>query len=141
MLSGTGPALRSGAAFRREREFGFAVGGVLLALGAWWLMRDRLEAIRPWSIGAGALLVVVAAVAPRALVLPSRAWFALAAAISYVTTRLLLVVIYYGVLTPIGIARRLAGADPLRRRAGAAPSYWLEYPARQGDPRHYEKMF
>lgn len=141
MQAGPGPARRPRAAFRREREFGFVVGGALLALGLWWLARGRMAAIRPWLLGAGAFLVAAAAVAPRALVPASRAWHALSSALSFVTTRLLLVLVYYLVLTPIGVVRRLAGADPLRRRSGAAASYWLEYPARQRDPGHYEKMY
>jgi hypothetical protein len=35
-------------------------------------------------------------------------------------------VLYYGVLTPLGVLMRLAGKDPLRlRREPGAASYWL----------------
>jgi hypothetical protein len=33
------------------------------------------------------------------------------------------------------------GGDPLSRRARRAESYWKPYTERQGDPKHYEKMY
>ncbi len=66
---------------------------------------------------------------------------ALAEALSRVMTGVILAIVYFGVVTPIGLIRKAFGGDPLRRRVAASGSYWFPYSDRQRDPRHYEKMF
>jgi len=66
---------------------------------------------------------------------------ALAEVLSFVMTRVTLAVIFFGMVAPIGLFRRMIGGDPLGRRAARAESYWRPYPSRQNDPRHYEKMY
>lgn len=127
--------------FRAEREFGLVVGGVFVLLSSWWLYRGKfLDAVYPLLI-IGALLVLLGLVWPRALVLPNRAWILLAAALSFVTTRIILGVVFFLIVTPIGVIKRLSGWDPLNRRAGSSESYWRPYSERQRDRRHYEKMY
>ncbi len=136
------PARRSALrSFRAEREFGLLVGGLLLALGGWWLWRGKFDALRPLFFALGAPLVVAGALLPRALVLPRRAWMALAELLARVVTTLILAFVFFAVVTPIGVVKRLAGWDPLERRAPPGSSFWRHYPARQRDPRHFEKMY
>jgi hypothetical protein len=89
----------------------------------------------------GALLVFLGACFPRALVLPNRAWMALAGVMSFVMTRVILALVFFLIVTPIGVVKRTMGWDPLRRRSSPEQSYWTSYAARQRDPRHYEKMY
>ncbi len=62
-------------------------------------------------------------------------------ALSAVASRVVLLLVFALVVTPIGVLRRLLGADPLRRRAERSASAWHPYPRRHLDPRHYEKTF
>src|SRR5258706_10600574 len=127
---------------RREgRSFGLAVGAVLALAGAWWLFRGKLPRVAPWTLGLGALLVLLALAAPRVLLAPSRLWLRFGEALSFVTTRVVLAIVYYLVLTPPGLMRRALGGDPLGRKAAGGGSYWRPSPARQRDRRHYEKMY
>ena len=126
---------------RAEREFGLIVGGVLVLLSAWWLYRGKFPAVSEITLPIGAVLVLLGLVFPRALVLPNRAWMAFAEVLSWVTTRIILAFVFFVIVTPIGVVKRLFGWDPLQRRAPASDSYWKPYSERQRDPRHYEKMF
>jgi len=126
---------------RAEREFGLIVGGVLLVLAAWWLYRDKFAPIRPAMLVIGALLIVLALVWPRVLFWPNKGWMLLAEALSFVTTRVILAVVFFLVVTPIGVIKRMFGWDPLNRRTRSGGSYWYPYPERQRDHRHYEKMY
>lgn len=126
---------------RAEREFGLIVGGVLLLLSAWWFYRGKFPGVSPITLSIGAALVLLGLVFPRALVWPNKAWLALAEVLAFVTTRIILAVVFFGIVTPIGVVKRWFGWDPLHRRAGASDSYWRPYSERQRDPRHYEKMF
>jgi Saxitoxin biosynthesis operon protein SxtJ len=127
--------------YRVEREFGLIVGGIFVLLSAWWLYRGKFINVAYVTGSVGSLLVLLGLVFPRALVLPNRAWMALAEVLSYFSTRIILAVIYFLVLTPIGVTKRATGWDPLHRRGESAETYWRPYGIRQQNPRHYEKMF
>jgi len=75
------------------------------------------------------------------LVWPNKAWMGLAEVLSYISTRIILGVVFFGIVTPIGVIKRLMGWDPLNRRAAASDSYWQPYSERQRNTRHYEKMY
>jgi len=127
--------------FRAEHEFGLIVGGIFVLLSGWWIYRGKFHSISQVTLPLGAVLVLLGIVFPRALVIPNKAWMALAEALSFVSTRVILAVVFFGVVTPIGFVKRLFGWDPLSRRAPASDSYWRPYSNRQKDRRHYEKMF
>jgi hypothetical protein len=65
----------------------------------------------------------------------------LAEGLSFVMTRIILGIVFFLIITPIGVVKRLSGWDPLDRRSGSRASYWRPYSERQRDTRHYEKMF
>lgn len=127
--------------YRAEREFGAIVGGVLLLLSLWWLYRGKFHDVRLITFGVGGLLALLGLAYPKALVLPNKVWMALAEVLAFVSTRVILAFVFFVVMTPIGIVKRLFGWDPLHRRAAPRESYWRPYSERQRDPRHYEKMF
>lgn len=127
--------------FKAERNFGLLVGGVLTALGLWWLYRGKFGTFAFGVLAVGAALVAFGAVFPRALVLVNRGWMALAEMLGVIMTRVILAIVFYLVVTPIGFIKRLRGWDPLRLRATSSESYWEPYASRQRDPRHYEKMY
>ncbi len=127
--------------FRREREFGLVVGGVLVLLSGWWLYRGKFVSAAHITLPLGGLLIVLGLVIPRVLVWPNRGWMLLAEGLSFVTTRIILGLVFFLVITPIGVVKRFSGWDPLSRRGARSDSYWKPYSERQRDPRHYEKMF
>lgn len=129
--------------FHLERQFGRTVGSVFAIIGIWMLWRARVPAAVGWSFtGLGSLLLALSLIHPSALTYPRRAWMALAEALAFVSTRVILGLVFFLGVTPIGTIMRAFGWDPLtRRRKAAGESYWQPYPARQRDPTHVEKMF
>jgi Saxitoxin biosynthesis operon protein SxtJ len=127
--------------YQGERGFGLVVGGVFVALASWWLFRGKFQAVAPWVLAIGALMVVSGLIFPRLLVLPNRFWMTLAEVLSFRMTRLILAIVFFLLVTPLGLFRRASGGDSLNRRAERSDSYWKAYGARQADHRHYEKMY
>ena len=127
--------------YRVERNFGLIVGGVFTLLGVWWLYRGKFLSVAEWAVMLGLALMIFGLIFPKALVYPNRAWMALAEVLAFISTRIILGLVFFLVVTPIGMIKRLFGWDPLNRRAVPRPSYWISYADRQRDPRHYEKMF
>ncbi len=98
------------------RRFGLVTGGLsilVFGLSIPWLWGLGLP-VWPWI--AGALLVITAWLAPRALGPVYRGWMALANVLGWINTRLILGLIYFVVFTPIGLVRRRLMKDGLRRR-------------------------
>jgi hypothetical protein len=80
-----------------------------------------------------AIAGVAVAISLVGLVSPAfmrRVWIGMMVGLSpigWVMSHLILAVIYYLVVTPIGLALRAAGRDPLHRRFDrAAKSYWID---------------
>lgn len=125
--------------FRAEREFGLLVGAVFSLIGLWWFYRGKFAVAAYVFTTVGAVLVLLGAAFPRFLVIPRKLWMKLAEGMAYVSSRIILSVIFFLVLTPIGVIKRAMGWDPLQRRSGSRESFWHPYPARPRD--HYEKMY
>jgi hypothetical protein len=122
-----------------ERSFGVSVGGVLILIAAYQVWRGR---ILPAEIlgGIGAVLVLFGYTAPKLLKWPSAVWWKFAMVLGYINARVLLTVIFALVLTPVSLAWRLIGRDPLSRKRSAWPG-WTAHPARYHDPQHYKRMY
>jgi hypothetical protein len=135
---------------RTLRQFGWvALGGFgLLALLAWnerLLFSFGLGAARPAV--AGALLGVGALAAALGLVFPraNRPLFVgltlLAFPIGFVLSYLILTVLFFGVIAPIGVLMRLLGHDPMNRRLEpGAPSYWTPAPPPPPTSRYFKQF-
>ncbi len=98
---------------KQHRSFGLMVGGIFIAIGVWPLIR-RGEDIRLWAVILGSLLVVLGLLIPGRLGPIYKAWMAVGHILGWVNTRIILGVIYYGLLTPMGLVMRLAGRDAMR---------------------------
>ncbi|MBI3666534.1 MAG: hypothetical protein HY236_09990 [Acidobacteria bacterium] len=127
------------AELKQARKTALAVGSVLLVLAGGSLWRGHLLRAEIFG-GAGAVLLLLGLAAPRWTVPFHRAWMKLAGWLGYVNSRVLLSIMYYGVLTPVGFLLRLAGRDPLRRRKGAA-SCWIPRPRTRQDREQFERLF
>ncbi len=98
--------------------------------------------------GTAAVLAALAlTVGPAGLVRPRAVrwvyvgWMVLALPVGWTVSRLLLAAVFYGVVTPLGLALRLAGRDPLaRRRRPDGSTYWESRPA-ASDARSYLRQF
>ena len=106
--------MTSRAARAHLRRFGLMVGGIFGAIGVWPAV-VRGQSPRFWMVGLAVALAVPALLAPRILAPAHRAWMALGDGLGWINTRLVLGLIFFGVVTPTGFVLRLTGRDPMRR--------------------------
>ena len=99
---------------KQLRNFGLMVGGIFCAIGLWPAV-IRGESPRLWALVIGVLLLIPALIVPRTLGPVYRVWMKVGEALGWVNTRILLGVLFYGLITPMGLIRRLLGNDPMRR--------------------------
>jgi hypothetical protein len=105
---------------RQLRHFGLIVGGIFAVIGVWPMVL-RAEGPRVWALALALALVVPALVLPRSLTYVFRIWMAAGEVLGWINTRVILGLIFYGLVTPMGLIMRRFGRDPMLRRfeAGA----------------------
>jgi hypothetical protein len=107
-----------------NRAFGLlfaAVCGAVAAIAAW---HGRHAALW-WSIAALAFFVAAVFAAPLLGPL-NRAWRWLSLQLSRIVSPVVMAVLFFAVLTPVGLVMRRTGNDPLRLRfEPQRTSYWL----------------
>jgi len=100
---------------KQLRHFGLMVGGIFAAIGLWPVL-FRAQGPRLWALALAVALVVPALVLPRSLTYVHRSWMAAGEALGWINTRIILSVIFYALVTPMGILMRRFGGDPMHRR-------------------------
>ena len=96
----------------------------------------------PWLLGTGAALALIAMTRPAALAPLNRSWLALGKLLNRVVSPVVLALLFFGVVCPVGALMRLSGSDPLRlKRAGIdmRDSYWLAHEPLASD--HFTRQF
>ena len=96
------------------RTFGLMVGGIFLILGLWPALW-RGEEPRLWALIPGIVLVVLGISLPRSLKPAHKVWMVVGDVLGWINTRIILGVIFYGMITPMGLIMRLFGWDSMRR--------------------------
>jgi hypothetical protein len=99
------------------RQFGLVVGGVFSVIGLWPVV-VRAESPRLWAMIFGGLLIVLGSMVPQTLRQVHYGWMKIGHLLGSINTKIILGVIYYLLITPMGIVMRLMGKDSLHRAVG-----------------------
>ena len=127
---------------RRElRQFGFIWLGFFIFFGlvAWLKFDSPATAKGLWIAAAVVPLVGWFVPAFMRLVFVGMSYAAFP--IGFVVSHVVLALVYFLILTPIGLVMRLVGHDPMTRDFDAdAPTYWLERPPHP-DAKQYFRQY
>jgi hypothetical protein len=111
-------------------------GGVAL----WqWFGRDHQTLALIYG-GLAITLGPIGVVAPAVMRPIFIAWLAAAFPIGWVVSRVLLLILFFGVITPVAIIFRMIGRDVLSVRRGSTDTYWTSKP-QPGGPASYFRQF
>lgn len=128
------PSPRQLAVFGLSWVFVFGILGAM-----WWRRGSYVDASVGWTVGL--LIPLIGLAWPRFLRMVYLIATFVTLPIGLAVSFLILVVIYYLVLTPIGLVLRLFGHDPLPRRFDrAAKSYWTPRPPQQQTERYFQQF-
>ncbi|MGH7564181.1 MAG: hypothetical protein ACREK5_07140, partial [Gemmatimonadota bacterium] len=84
------------------RKFAFTLAPAFVALGGilWWRDEPTIALV---MVTIGTILAIAGLAVPTRLGPVQRAWMGLAVAISKLTTPIFLGIVYYGLITPMGV--------------------------------------
>lgn len=126
-----------------DRAFGLVFAGffaVLFSLGCW---RGHLQL---WTtraaLGLAVLFLILALAAPRWLSPLNQVWTRFGQLLHAVTSPLVLGLVFFLVVTPLGLLARLLGRDFLRlKRDPQAHSYWIDRTTRPAAAESLKQQF
>jgi len=96
------------------RQFGLIVGGIFSVIGLWPVI-FRNEDPRLWALVLGGTLVALGTVVPQSLKQIHAGWMKIGHVLGTINTRIILGIIYYTLITPMGVIMRLMGKDSMHR--------------------------
>lgn len=98
---------------KQLRQFGWLMGGVFSIITFWPLV-FRGEGIRIWAFIIAGVFGLLGTVFPKGLKPVYRAWMIFGEKIGWLNSRILLGLLFYGMVTPISWLMRLLGKRPLQ---------------------------
>jgi Saxitoxin biosynthesis operon protein SxtJ len=123
-----------------DRSFGLVIGGAFGLIGLLPLLRGH--GVRWWSLGLAAAFCLIGTARPAVLGPLNRLWHRLGLLLHSIVNPVILGLVFFTTVTPIGLVIRMLGKDLLHLRLDpAAPTYWIERrppgPASDSMPRQF----
>ena len=121
------------------REFGLVTGGLFVGLFGLllpWLFGFDLP-LWPWILAG--VLSGLALLSPNGLRLIYYGWMFMALILGWINTRILLGLVFFLIITPMGSIMRLFGNNPMKKKPSQSDSY--RHATEQRSPKHLEQPF
>ena len=107
-----------------NRAFGVVFTAVFLIIALWPLLSGHSPRI--WALAISGLVLLITVAVPGLLAVPNRLWMKFGLLLHRVISPVVLAILFYVVVTPMGLIMRAFGKDPLRlKREVSDPSYWI----------------
>ncbi len=108
-----------------EKSFGIVFAVVFLLISLYPLVDNK--DVHLWSLIISLIFFLLAYVAPKVLSIPNKLWFRLGMALGAVVAPVVMALVYFTTVVPIGLIMRLMGKDLLRQKLDKnTKSYWIE---------------
>ena len=108
-----------------EKSFGIVFAVVFLLVGLYPLVDNK--DIHLWSLIVSLSFFLLAFLAPKLLSVPNKLWFKLGMVLGAVVAPVVMALVYFSTVVPIGLIMQFMGKDMLRQKFNkSAKSYWIE---------------
>ena len=121
------------------KSFGVTIGFILLIIGAFLFVKEKDSFVYFFSIGS--ILIILGGITPVILKPIYKIWMIFAVIIGWIMTRVILSVLFFSIITAIGIFTRLIGKDFLYLKSRNQKSYWNSRDREYELNQDYEKQF
>ncbi len=123
------------------RSFGLTMGVVAGLLGGLFLWRDKDHYL--YFLAVSGVFFALGLFLPNLLKPLHKVWMSLAVVMGWVMTRLILFVLFFLVVTPLGLLARLLNRDLLRLKIdkNSGGSYWIPARKEKVKKSDYERQF
>jgi hypothetical protein len=108
-----------------NRTFGLVFAGLFLIVAVWPRLRHG-QPLRLWALAPSAAFLALALFAEEYLAPLNRLWFELGLKLNAVVSPVIMGLLFYCAVTPMGLLMRAFGNDILLLRRSEDGTYWIE---------------
>jgi hypothetical protein len=108
-----------------DRSFGFVMAGVFTLVAVLPALHGPISSIRWWAAVLAAAFLALALWWSESLRPLNRLWSKFGLFLSKIIGPVVLALLFYAIVTPVGFLVRAFGKDPLRLRRDGTTSYWI----------------
>ena len=107
-----------------NRSFGIVFFVVFLVIGLWPIINNG--DIRNWSVIISAIFLVLGLLNSKVLTPLNKAWFKFGIFLGNFIAPIVMAIVYFLVVTPIGILMKIVKKDLINLKKNNNKSYWIE---------------
>lgn len=125
---------------KEARKFGIQIGVLFILIS--FLLFVLHKNYTAYFLVAGVILTTLGKFFPQILIFPNKIWMSFAIILGFFTSRLILIVLFYLVITPMGLIAKIFGKDFLDKKLNRQQeSYWNKREKNFYDKSQTEKQF
>ncbi|MGA9109194.1 MAG: SxtJ family membrane protein [Smithella sp.] len=122
------------------RKFGITMGIILAVIGFYLLWKGKNYVEYVFSLAAA--FFILGLVIPSALKFVYKAWIVMSVIMGFIMTRVIMVIIFYMIVTPVGFVASIIGKNFLDVKIDkTAKSYWIVREIVRKEKSDYERQF
>lgn len=122
------------------RKFGITMGIILAVMGFYLLWKGKNYVEYIFSLAAA--FFILGLVIPSALKFVYKAWIVMSVIMGFIMTRVIMVIIFYMIVTPVGFVASIIGKNFLDVKIDkTAKSYWIVREIVRKEKSDYERQF
>ena len=107
-----------------SRQFGILFFIFFLIIGLWPLL--NYQEIRLWSLIIALIFLLVTIIKPILLEPLNKLWIKFGNLLGKIVSPIVMAIIFFTIMTPIGLFMRLKGSDLLKLKFSKNKSYWIK---------------
>jgi hypothetical protein len=122
------------------KKFGITMGVILTIIGLFMLWKKNNY--YDYSLSLAAAFFITGLILPSLLKPVYKAWMALSVVMGFIMTRMIMVIIFYMIVTPLRLVASITGKEFLDMKIDKnVKSYWIIREKTQRVKSYYEKQF
>lgn len=106
-----------------DRSFGWVFTAFFVLVAIVPFLRGR--PLRLWALGVSGGFLLITLIRPTLFSEANKLWMRLALLLSRIMNPVVIGLLFFGVITPIGLLLRMLGKDSLKLKPGNRSSYWI----------------
>ena len=124
---------------RSLKKFGLTIGLIFLAIGLVFIWKNSIQIHSIFFILIGLYLTIFGILLPKKLSIIYKYWMILALVLGWFVSRIILTILFFLIITPIGYTMKILGKDILNiSNKKNTTSFWI---LKNSSYKNLEKMF
>lgn len=124
-----------------NRKFGYLFASIFLMIAVYGLIKNGLSVTFYFTLLVGLFFIILSIKNSEVLTPINKAWFLLGQTMGKVVSPIVLGIIFFILITPIGLIAKLLGRDELKLKRPKCQTYWVDPVGSNSDSESFKNQF